>query len=98
MVSQILFCILFLISWRRIVFETTHFPINWKDERLVEAVTQVLGQVAAIFEEAAGAGALDAGDAGQRTRVLWATVHGLDHMRKRDRRTPCLGIRFRYAE
>ncbi len=24
----------------RIVFETTHFPINWKDERLVEAVTQ----------------------------------------------------------
>ncbi len=24
----------------RIVFETTHFPINWKDDRLVEAVTQ----------------------------------------------------------
>ena len=24
----------------RIVYETTHFPVNWKDDRLVEAVTQ----------------------------------------------------------
>eukprot|EP00095_Tigriopus_kingsejongensis_P004211 maker-scaffold2069_size21507-snap-gene-0.4 protein:Tk04211 transcript:maker-scaffold2069_size21507-snap-gene-0.4-mRNA-1 annotation:"hypothetical protein DAPPUDRAFT_318645" len=27
-------------SLLKIVYETTHFPVNWKDERLVEAVTQ----------------------------------------------------------
>ncbi len=49
---------------------------------------QVLGRAAAVLEEAQQAGALGLGDAAVRTHVLWATVHGLDHLRKRDLRQP----------
>ena len=38
--SPCCWCIYCAIFHGRIVFETTHFPINWKDDRLVEAVTQ----------------------------------------------------------
>lgn len=40
------------------------------------------------FDAAVEAGALEAGDNEQRTYVLWAGLHGLDHFRKRDRILP----------
>lgn len=57
--------------------------------RAVNAVlAPLLEQVAGLFEEAVTAGALTAGDADVRTRLVWAATHGLDHFRKRDRGEP----------
>jgi AcrR family transcriptional regulator len=52
----------------------------------VEAVLKpILARCATLFDAAVGARALSAGDSMTRTFVLWATVHGADHFRKRDR-------------
>lgn len=48
----------------------------------------ILDAYAQLFEEARRAGMLTAGDAMQRTHVVWASVHGLGHFRKRDRLNP----------
>jgi AcrR family transcriptional regulator len=45
----------------------------------------VLGIVAQALDACAEAKILDAGDATIRTHQLWATLHGLGHMKKRDR-------------
>ena len=54
------------------------------DERLSELV----GICAEVLDGASAAGALDSGDSMQRTYVLWAALHGLEHFRKRDRILP----------
>lgn len=57
--------------------------------RLVNgALEPLLGAVAQGLEAAAEHGALEPGDAALRTRILWAALHGLDHLRKRDRGEP----------
>jgi AcrR family transcriptional regulator len=57
-----------------------------------EPLERILGRVARQVAAASDAGALAWGDPAQRTHVLWATVHGLDHLRKRDHRAPA-GLR-----
>jgi AcrR family transcriptional regulator len=55
----------------------------------VEAVLgPLLATVAACFDAAAAAGALEPGDGALRTRVLWAAAHGVHHLRRRDRIEP----------
>jgi AcrR family transcriptional regulator len=49
------------------------------------ALAPVIARVSAVLREAAEAGALTPGDATSRTMVLWASVHGATHFRKRDR-------------
>lgn len=49
---------------------------------------ELLASCAALVEAACARGALAPGDPQARTHVLWATVHGLDHLRKRDPRLP----------
>ena len=49
------------------------------------AVTQVLGQVTTLLEDAEQRGQLTAGDAQLRTHAVWAAVHGAAHFRKRQR-------------
>lgn len=65
---------------------------NWlSDEqaRVVDAsLAPLLRRVTTLLQEAALAGALSPGDGEQRTHVLWAALHGLDHFRKRDTRVP----------
>jgi AcrR family transcriptional regulator len=41
-----------------------------------------------LFDEAVACGALQKGDATQRVYLIWATLHGLDDFRKRDRILP----------
>lgn len=48
----------------------------------------ILDTYAQLFERARVAGMLGPGDATQRTHVVWASVHGLGHFRKRDRLNP----------
>ncbi len=48
---------------------------------ILEIVGNMLGQ-------AGNQGALNKGDIAQRTHIIWATVHGMDHFRKRDRIHP----------
>lgn len=61
------------------------------DEQALQVET-VLGQLisdfAGLLVQAAACEALSPGDAGVRTHVIWAALHGLDHMRKRDRILP----------
>lgn len=52
------------------------------------ALAPVLERCRVLFEEAVAAKALEPGDAMVRTCLLWAGVHGLDHLRKRDRFQP----------
>lgn len=40
------------------------------------------------LEAAAADGILERGDSAQRTHLMWASLHGLDHFRKRDRILP----------
>ena len=51
-------------------------------------MTPLLDVLRTLLEDAAAHGALSAGDAMVRTHLLWATLHGLDHFRKRDRIQP----------
>ena len=52
------------------------------------ALAPLLEAVAAALEAAVSVGALEPGDGELRARVLWAALHGLDHLRKRDRGEP----------
>lgn len=56
--------------------------------RVNAALRPLLGRFEALLHEAALAGALAPGAADERTRLLWAAVHGLGHFRKRDRAEP----------
>jgi len=47
-----------------------------------------LETVAKAFSHAVECKALNAGDGAVRTHILWVTVHGLDHLQKRDVRNP----------
>lgn len=54
--------------------------------REVDAALQTIFEgIEGRFDAAVAAGALSPGDAAVRTYVGWATIHGLDHFRKRDR-------------
>ncbi len=53
-----------------------------------DALRPLVEAVARELQAAAAAGILEQGDAVQRTYVLWAALHGLDHFRKRDRILP----------
>lgn len=61
------------------------------DEQATE-VNEVLAPLiltcAKMLDQAAIAGVIDNGDAIVRTHLVWATLHGLDHFRKRDRIQP----------
>lgn len=48
----------------------------------------LLSRVTTLLHEAQVAGALQPGDVEVRARLLWASLHGLDHFRKRDRGEP----------
>lgn len=50
-----------------------------------QALRPVFGRVVEELERAVAADELTAGDPVLRARVLWATVHGAAHFRKRDR-------------
>jgi len=52
------------------------------------ALQPLVRLVAGELDAATTDGTLERGDAAQRTHVLWATLHGLDHFRKRDRLLP----------
>lgn len=57
------------------------------DQELAEVnrtLDPLLDTVATLFREAELTGALTVGDPAQRTRLVWAALHGLDHFRKRD--------------
>jgi AcrR family transcriptional regulator len=49
------------------------------------ALAPVLARVAGVLDEAVAAGVLGPGDGGMRTRALWAAMHGVEQLRKRDR-------------
>jgi len=54
--------------------------------REVDAVVQrLLSVVAEVLRDGAACGALQEGDAQLRAHIGWALVHGLSHLRKRDR-------------
>lgn len=54
--------------------------------RALEAhLAPALALVAAALDDARAAGALAPGDARLRTRALWSALHGVSHLRKRDR-------------
>ncbi len=76
----------------RLIDASLSSPKPLLDDEGARAVAVVLegllGQVAGHLAVAAAQGALAPGDALARTHVLWATVHGLDHLRKRDRHQP----------
>jgi AcrR family transcriptional regulator len=52
------------------------------------AIRPLIASIAARLDGAADCGALGPGDGVQRTYVVWAAMHGLDHFRKRDRIMP----------
>jgi AcrR family transcriptional regulator len=52
------------------------------------AVRPLIASIAARLDDAADCGALGPSDGVQRTYVVWAAMHGLDHFRKRDRIMP----------
>lgn len=52
------------------------------------AIRPLIASIAARLDGAAECGALSPGDGVQRTYVVWAAMHGLDHFRKRDRIMP----------
>lgn len=53
-----------------------------------DALRPLVEAVARELQGAASAGVIEAGDPVQRTYMLWAALHGLDHFRKRDRILP----------
>ena len=52
------------------------------------ALVPLVETVARELQAAATARVVEAGDPVQRTYILWAALHGLDHFRKRDRILP----------
>jgi AcrR family transcriptional regulator len=71
-------------------FLTTPEPIlSDESAKASESDLQPLVKLVASELEAATAdGTLERGDAAQRTHMMWASLHGLDHFRKRDRLLP----------
>ena len=71
-------------------FMSAPVPLLDDDQALVveRALTPVVQFCARTLEEAARVEAIAPGDAVQRTHVIWAVLHGLDHFRKRDRLQP----------
>ena len=67
-------------------------PVPVLSDDQARAINVLLGDVMAIctrvLGEAEEVGAIEPGDNLQRTHVLWAALHGLDHFRKRDRIQP----------
>ena len=57
-------------------------------EEVSNSLKRVLDIISAVLKGAESRGVLAPGDADQRTHVLWAATHGLDHFRKRDRIAP----------
>lgn len=55
---------------------------------VAETLAPVLGECGRRLSAAVLAEALSGGDPAERTHVLWAVMHGLDHFRKRDRIQP----------
>jgi AcrR family transcriptional regulator len=56
--------------------------------RVARVLDPLVRRCAGLLEDAAGAGALEPGDALLRAHALWAAVHGAQHFAKRDRLTP----------
>lgn len=50
-----------------------------------DALRPLVDAVATELDGAVADGSIEPGDSSQRTYVLWAALHGLDHFRKRDR-------------
>ena len=71
-------------------FLSTPTPVLPDDQaRAVEGVLEpLLVAIAGLIDAGVAAGTLDPGDSRVRTYVGWAAVHGLDHLRKRDRIVP----------
>ncbi len=55
---------------------------------VLEVLASLLETVEVVFDNATKAGALGEGDAALRTHLAWASYHGLDHFRLRDRWQP----------
>jgi AcrR family transcriptional regulator len=76
----------------RLVDNALSSPVPVLDDALaidVEGtVTTVLDQASAQIDASVAAGALVAGDSPLRSLMLWASVHGIGHFRKRDRFMP----------
>ncbi len=53
-----------------------------------EVLRPIIELVSVRLQGAVDLGAINAGDPAQRTHLLWALSHGLDHFRKRDRIQP----------
>jgi AcrR family transcriptional regulator len=53
-----------------------------------EALEPLLAMIEGLLDAAVAEGALSTGSGAERTRLLWAALHGLDHFRKRDRVEP----------
>ena len=53
-----------------------------------QRLSRVLGLCVRTLDEAVRLNALEEGDNVQRTHLLWASLHGLGHFRKRDRIQP----------
>jgi AcrR family transcriptional regulator len=71
-------------------FLSSHQPVLTEESARLsdETLKPLVETVARELEGAAASGTLERGDAVQRTYVLWAALHGLDHFRKRDRILP----------
>lgn len=57
-------------------------------QQMADVVEALLEQVSVPLADAAAAGVIRPGNAQSRTYILWAAVHGFDHLRKRDRSQP----------
>jgi AcrR family transcriptional regulator len=79
-------------AWLPLVDASLSAPEATLDDAALAEVEAVLAplltRVTEAIEAAAQAGALAPGDAAVRTRVAWATLHGLHHLRRRDRVEP----------
>ena len=75
-------------DWHHLIDQSLSAAEPLLDDETAAEVAQALGAVLRPVTErlqaAADLGHLDAGDAEARTYTLWAAIHGLDHMRKRD--------------
>ena len=72
------------------IFLSVPAPILSDEDAIAvnETLRPVIEYYSGLIEGAVKAGVLEAGDAAQRTYVIWAGVHGLDHFRNRDRILP----------
>ena len=77
-------------DWHQLIDQSLSTPTPLLDDQSAAEVSMaleaLLQPVAERLEAATTEGHLNQGDAEARTYILWATIHGLDHMRKRDAR------------